>query len=351
MSGRTLTGGDTENLTYEVVAKKVVDGVLNGSIITSLIYSNAKPYAGISMGKNLKYQKSSQGGFYTGMGNFGATVEKNTVKMKWTPASLYQSVTLPALELAVNKSQPVIDQKAYAMESAKDDMIDRIADAFYGSGTSNAYDGLGNIVDDATVAATYAGLARATYSALNADIDTSVGSITLDTIGSSIDGCTVGSHEPKLVLTTKTLWRAIEDLLFPSVTATYGAAGSKRGKVNRFGDVGAGQALTGLAGYTAIYYRGIPIVKDDKCTSGYIYYLNTDFLYWAGLPHPDFGTVDLGGDIIEGVDNEAPSNHGIAWTGWMRPTDQDGNTAQFLQYGNLICESPRHQGCDQGCTA
>lgn len=348
---RTFTGGDTEQLTYEVVAKKVVDGILDGGIITSLIYSNAKPYSGISMGLPMKYAKSTTGGFYTGMGPFSASVENNLTRMKWTPASLYQSVTLPSMELAVNKSQPIIDQKKYAMESAKQDMIDRIGDCFYGDGSANAYDGLKNIVDDGSVASTYATLTRASYDMLDADVDTSVGSITLDTIGDSIDAATVGAHEPKLILTTKTLWRAIEDLLFPSVQATYGAAGSKRGKINRLGDVGAGQAMTGLAGYTAIYYRGIPIVKDDKCTSGYIYYLNTDFLYWAGLPHPDFGTVDLGGGIIEGVDNEAPSNHGIAWTGWMRPTLQDGNTAQFLQYGNLICESPRHQACDQGCTA
>jgi hypothetical protein len=149
--GRIFTGGDTEQLTYEVVAKKVVDGILDGGVITSLIYSHAKPYSGISMGLPMKYQKSTNGGFYTGMGNFGASVENNLARMKWTPASLYQSVTLDSMSLAVNKSQPIIDQKKYAMESAKQDMIDRISDAFYGDGTSNAYDGLKNIVDDGTV--------------------------------------------------------------------------------------------------------------------------------------------------------------------------------------------------------
>ena len=201
------------------------------------------------------------------------------------------------------------------------------------------------------VAATYAGLSRSAYSVLNADVTTSVGSLTLDDIGASIDGCTVGSHAPKLILTTPTIWRAIEDLLFPSVSATYGAAGSKRGNINRMGDVGAGQALQGLAGYTAIYYRGIPIVKDVKCTSGYIYYLNTDFLFWAGLPHWKHGMVSLGGDILEGVDNQAPTNHGVAWTGFKEPIDQDGVTGQFLLYGQMVCTSPRHQGVDQDVTA
>ena len=202
-----------------------------------------------------------------------------------------------------------------------------------------------------SVASTYAGLTRSSYDALDADVSTSVGSITLDTLGSSIDAATVGALEPDIIITTPTLWRAIEDLLFPSVTATYGAAGSKRGKVNRLGDT-SGQTLTGLAGYTAIFYRGIAIVKDQKCTAGYIYYLNRKSgLYWAGLSHPKHGMVNLGGGLIEGVDNMVPKNHGISWTGFKEPINQDGETGQFIMYGQLISEHPRLNAVDQGCTA
>jgi len=350
MSGRTFNG-DTSVLTEQVTLKKVVDGILDGSVIQSLVFSKAKPFSGVTQGIPLKYQKNTQMGSYSGMGNFGSTVENNTVRMYWKPTSMYASATIPSMDEAINKTKSIVDLKRYKLESIKDDYLDLCADKFYGSGTGNDPDGLGNIVDDGSVAADYTGLARATYSALNADVDTSVGSISLSTLGQSIDEATVGSHDPNLILTTKTIWRAIEDLLFPSVMATYGAAGSKRGKVNRLGDVGSGQTLTGLAGYTAIFYRGIPIVKDEKCPSGYIYYLNTDKLYWAGLAHPLYGTVDLGGGIIEGVDNEAPANHGIAFTGWMRPTLQDGETCQIIQYGQLVCESPRHNSVDQGCQA
>jgi len=339
-------------MTMEKVAAKVTDGILDGSLITSLIMSNAKPWRfGKKYLHTLKYQKSSAMGWYTGMGNFNTTEQTGEVQMEWTPSSLYGSVTMPGLELSVNKSLSVIDQEAYKMESAKQDLLDNLGDAFYGSGTGNACDGLDNIVDDQTIAANYAGLSRATYAALNADVTSSVGSIALDTIGASIDAATVGSYVPDLIITTRTIWRAIEDLLFPSLTAQYGAAGSFRGKVNRLGDVGAGQTLTGLAGYTAIYYRGIPIVADDKCSSGDIYYLNRNFIFWSGLSHYKYGMVNLGGSILEGVDNEAPRNHGIAWTGFKEPINQDGVTGQFLLYGQLICTSPRHNAKDEGVTA
>ena len=67
--------------------------------------------------------------------------------MSWTPSSMYASATLPYLELAVNKSNPVMNQEVYQMDSAKEDMVDSIGDAFYADGTSNQCDGLANIVD------------------------------------------------------------------------------------------------------------------------------------------------------------------------------------------------------------
>lgn len=350
MSGRTIDSQTTQ-VAQDNIARKVVDGILDGNLITSLILSNARKWTGEKMKKNLKYAKSTAMGWYTGMGDFNVTQQKTRVQMESTPASMYGSVTLPYFEIAVNKSQPVVQQEALEMQSAGDDLLDNLGTSFYSDGTSNQCDGLANIVDDGSVAATYRGLTRSSYDALDADVSTSVGSITLDTIGASIDAATVGSEEPDIIITTFTLWRAIEDLLFPSVTATYGAAGSKRGKINRLGDVGAGQALTGLAGYTAIYYRGIPIVKDAKCTSGYIYYLNRKFLFWAGLSHPKHGMVSLSGDMLEGVDNMVPKNHGISWSGFKEPINQDGETGQFIMYGQLICDSPRHQAVDQGATA
>jgi len=298
MPGRTIDA-QTVGITQDKIAAKVVDGILDGNLITSLFISNGRKWIGESDKKNLKYAKSEAMGWYTGMGNFNVTQQKTRVQMKWTPASVYGSVTLPGLELSINKSLPVIKQEALEMESAADDLLDSIGDAFYGDGSSDACDGLANIVDDGSIATTYAGLTRASYNALDADVSTSVGSIALDTIGASIDGATVGSNEPDIIITTKTLWRAIEDLLFPSVTASYGAAGSKRGKVNRLGDVSMGTPLQGLAGYTAMWYRGIPIVKDEKCTSGYIYYINRGVTYWAGLPHYKYGQVSLGGGLIE----------------------------------------------------
>lgn len=350
MAGRTIDA-QTTGITQDKITATVVDGILDGNLFTSLIMSNAKPWIyGEKYKQNLKYTKSTAMGWYTGMGNFNTTQQKTRVQMSWTPASIYGSVTLPGLELSVNKSLPVIQQQTLEMQSAADDLLDNLGTTFYGDGTSNQCDGLAVIVDDGSVNGTYAGLTRSSYDALDADVGTSTGSISLDTLAASLDAATHGSQEPDIIITTETLWRALEDLLFPSVTSTYQAVAG-RSQVTRTGEVGPGQALKGLAGYTAIHFRGKAVVKDQKCTSGYIYYLNRKFLFWSGLPHYKWGSVNLGGDLIEGVDNPVPKNHGIAWTGWKIPINQDGETGQFISYGQIICPSPRHQAVDQGCTA
>jgi len=140
---------DTQTVytTQDDIARKVVDGILDGDLITSLFISNGRRWVGEKMKKNLKYAKSTAQGFYTGMGDFNVTQQKTRVQMESTPASLYGSVTLPYFELAINKSMPVVQQETLEMQSAGQDLLDLVGDAFYGDGSSNAFDGLANIVD------------------------------------------------------------------------------------------------------------------------------------------------------------------------------------------------------------
>ena len=146
MSQRTIDSQTTQ-VTQDKIKAKVTDGILDGNIATSLFISNGRKWVGEKMKKGLKYQKSEAIGAYTGMGDFNVTQQKNRVQMEWTPASVYSSVTLPSLELSINKSMPVINQQTLEMESAADDLLDTIGDYLYGDGTNSQPDGLANIVD------------------------------------------------------------------------------------------------------------------------------------------------------------------------------------------------------------
>jgi hypothetical protein len=44
------------------------------------------------------------------------------------------------------------------------------------------------------------------------------------------------------------------------------------------------QLPVGSVGFDSYYFRGIPVVKDDKCPTGLIYTLNENYLKYVSLP-------------------------------------------------------------------
>ena len=340
---------EVQDLCNNNIALKVVDGVLAGNLAAFRFIGNGKKFRGHNHPVEMKYQKSSLGGSYTGMGNFSTAVEANTVKLIWDPKSYAQPVTVENLTLAVNKNDGVIDYLKYRMASAQQDMIDDVGDIFYGAGAGSDFDGLAKIIDNGAVSATYGGQARSSYDSLDADITTSVGTLTIDHLAASIDAISIGKEEPTIILTTKAIFSIIERLLFPTTQSQYNA-GNGYGYLTRRGFTQGKQGLAGQLGYRSLSYRGLPIVADDKCTAGYIYYINEKWLYWAGLTHPVHGTVNLGTGAIDSPIEVPSKNHGIAWSGLKEPINADGETGQFFLYGQLVCEQPRFMACDQGVT-
>jgi len=338
---------EVQDLANNNIAPKVVDGILEGNLAAFRFIGNGRKFRGHNHPVEMKYQKSALGGSYSGMGNFSTEVEANTVKLTYDPKQYAQPVTMANIDVAINKNDGVLDYVKYRMASAQQDMVDDIGDMFYGSGGGNDFDGLANIVDDGSVAATYAGQTRSSYNALDADVTTSIGTLTLDHLAASVDAIDIGTEKPTIIITTKAIYSIIERILYPTAQAQYNAI---RGNLTRRGFTAAGKGLDGQLGFSALSYRGIPIVADDKCTAGYIYYLNEKYLYWAGLTHPVHGTVNLGMGSIE-TPSDAPSgNHGIAWTGLKEPINADGQTGQFILYGQLVSEQPRYNAVDQGVT-
>jgi len=74
-------------------------------------------------------------------------------------------------------------------------------------------------------------------------------------------------------------------------------------------------------------FRGMPIIIDDKCTSGTLYMLNEKYLdLYEMPPAPEF---------------VAGSQEGFGWTGWKKPTNQDVIVSQLIWYGQLVGTEPR----------
>jgi len=96
---------------------------------------------------------------------------------------------------------------------------------------------------------------------------------------------------------------------------------SDTSELPRFGGVSAN------AGFTGLMFRGMPIISDDKCTSGSLFMLNENYLDLYELS-PDAAFV-------------SGTQQGFGWTGWKKPTNQDVIVSQLLWYGQLVGTEPR----------
>jgi hypothetical protein len=248
-------------------------------------------------------------------------------KATFDPKQVYGSVVISNIQQAVNKGDAaVLDLLATEMDSVAADLADEIGTQLYADGTGNSskdFDGLDAAVDDGNGTATYGGLARGTYTTWVSTYTSNSGAISISNLQSAFDSAKIGNDAPTLVVTTPAVWRTYEGLL--QATINYLPQVQGYPKLNRFGiSRNAGTGQTGDIGYDSLFFRGIPVVSDEKCPSGKLWVLNERHLWFAKLAHPKYG-----------------ENHGFAWTGLKEPTNQDAEVGQFLLYGNLIADSCR----------
>lgn len=339
-----------QSLTQDEIVPKVVDTVLKSNVLTMRLLSNGRRWSGETVKVPVKYQKNttSQGAF-DGFDTFDTTKVNTRVNMFFNPTGYYQSVTLSGMEVDVNSTKAqVLNLVKTEMESAQQDMIDSIGTIFYGAKTGKNFLGLQDIVDDGNTTATYGGLARATYTSLKSTVTASGGTLSLAVMGTQYDAATTGPQKPTLGVTTETVWGLYESLVQPTIdTNTQGYA-----QVTRSGVVQGRSALAGEMGFDALFFRGMPVVKDEKCTSGYFYMLNENQIEWHGLKSHKYNEISLGSSTHEAgpYEGSAPKSYGFSWTGLKEPVNQYAEIGQILLMGELIGRSPRLNSVLTGVT-
>jgi len=340
-----------QSVTQDKIVPKVVDTILDSNVLAMKFLSNGKPWSGEKLKFPIKYQKNSTSqGSFDGFDTFDTTKVNTRERLEFSPTGFYQSVVLSGMEVDVNATEAqVLDLIKVEMESAQQDMIDSVGALFYGSASGKEFIGLQDIVDDGGSVATYGGLSRSTYSGIQATVTASGGTLDLETMGTQYDAAKVGSQKPDLGVTTETVWSLYEQLVQPTVV------NNQQGyrQVTRDGMAQSANALAGEVGFDALFFRGMPIVADDQCTSGYLYMLNTDSIDWYGLKSHKYGNISLGSSNIEGgpYEGKAPKSYGFAWTGLKEPVNQYAEIGQLILMGNLIGKSPRLNSVLTGVTS
>lgn len=344
-----------DHTTERDLHRKVVDNTLNATTYTSRVVSKGVPFVGKKKSITITVSEDNQFQWVTGLENLNASAIDNTQQLEFTQTAGTQPVVDIMLESFENTGElATIDLNAFKWSEAAAVLTQKLSTAAYGTGTGDQPIGLQAIVDDGTNKGSIGGLSRTTYSILNATYTDSGGTMTLAKLATLDDNISAsGSKEgsPNIKLTEKARWSNYESLLNPQYTANYNTQGYP--KISTRGDVKL-PANAGVAGFSTLVHRDVPVIKDDDATSGVWYSLNERVFGWAGrtmVPRSWKGKispVNLGN--VSNYESTAalvdmPSKfHGFFYREPVDMPNQLGMVGRFVLIGQFFVQEPRRNG-------
>ena len=342
------------DITTTKIVPKLYDVNLNGNVtLARVIGGNSKSWtSGERLQFVIRHAKSTQGGVSGLGGKLNTSRDNTTAQLEYSPKRVTEPVVYDILEKRVNQGdEQVLELAGSLMTRAMADLFDNMGDyLFTGTGSGTALDSLANINDDGSAYTTVGGLTRSTYGDdLDSYLSSSVGALALADMRNLNTGTTVGAKTASLYVTTPAVLNYLENLYTPTVSANYSMARvSLRGGMF---NVNAQSGLSADLGFTAMSYRGIPVVGDDKVTSGTMQAINEQYFNWYGID----GLEGLSGikfsDKTYDSAQEIPATFGFGWTGFKMHYDQLGEVGHLAMHGNYASPNPRMLGKLTGITS
>lgn len=329
--------------TNQYLAPAWVDQVLRDNFFFGDILSNVSRWDGSQMLFPMKYQKGVASVAFNGFDLLPITQQPVSVNMTFFPTFVATNVALAGSDLSINSTQmKTLNLMSTMMESRSQDGADDIGNFLQQDGTAyggKAPMGLAGIVDNGSVLPSYGGLARATYSGLNATVTASGGTISLLKVRQLANAISDGQVVPNRILTDYTTWAYFEQLLQPF-------------QRNNYTDFAPNKSNNAFGGYKAMVWDGLEVFKDRKVATGYFYMLNMDYLKFYALKWWEGTKVSPSAKAIEGnvyaESMYAPS--AFTWTGWIKAYNQGAINGFMIFGGQLICTNPWRNGVLTGVT-
>ncbi len=336
--------------TRTFIVPTVFDQVTKGTPTLMKLLRTAKSWkTGYKYEFPIKYTDTTNGG-NTGIADQLDTDRQNVrVTASFTPKMAYKPVVAADIEITLNMGdERIVDLLATEFDSQAQSLITLMGqNLFTGSGTGNNWDSLANAADDGTVYTTYGGLSRSTYTAWKGYYLAAAGALTLAKMATAYDAVEIGTQKPDMIVTTKALWSTYESLLTPTVRAGYTQNGYPR--MDEYGIVPGTQGLYGQQGFECLWFRGTPVIKDEACPSGKMFFITSQYFGFKGIDIKAKGISQLNfkqesNGVPLGVPGRVPSTKGFNFRDFMSPVNQLAEVGYVMYAGDFIAEEPRLQG-------
>jgi hypothetical protein len=350
--------------TAQKVAPFVVDAVHGSSVLAGRVLASPKTWAMGQYEQNpIQVAESTTGGDFTGLGTFDTSDVTTDVNLQWLTKGYYQNVTLPTALISLNNTEAgIINLVKRKMDVAKTAIMSQVGTRLYALGSGDAIEGLQLQTDAGTYSSSYGGQSRTTYGTyINGQVTAaSAGVISFSTLATQVDLCSAASaasESTNLILTTKSVWGLIETIVEAKNRGNYDTS---RGylRVSPYTPMGSAvepsQLPVGMLGFDAYYFRGIPVVKDDKCPTGLVYTLNENYMKFVTLPLVGLKQITMAPQVYRGVydgqDDKTPQATSFQVTDERFPTNALGTVQQIVLYGNFVNYNPKRSGVITGVT-
>ena len=252
----------------------------------------------------LIYGTNATVGSYSGYDSIALTAQAGITAAEYDWKQYAASIAISGIEEAKNNGeQEIINLLEAKIMQAEESMREGFNQMFFSDGTGNSgkdWNGLGNLVE---ASGTVGGINRATSGNeyWRSYEENTATALTLAQMSTAYNSVSVGNDHPDMVLTTQTLFEKYEALLQPQLRYT--------------------DTKTADAGFQNLLFKAAPVVYDEHCTAGIVYFLNSKYLTLVG--------------------------HSGKWfeqTAFVRPEDLDARYALIMCYGNLTCRNAAKQG-------
>lgn len=267
---------------------------------------------GESIVEHLLYEKNTTVKSYAGAETLDTSLQEGHTIARYNWKQYAGSVVFTGLEKRSNQGESgMINLLTAKMKQTEMSLKDRMATDAFGDGTGNGGKNLTGLQALISATATVGGLSPTTYTWWKADVTASAGSFAAtgpDKMRTTFNNVTYGNDKADSIFTTQTVFEYYEKYLQPQ----------ERFQSNTAAD----------AGFMNLTFKGVPIIFDRACPSGYMYFLNSKYLSFVVHSDADFSTGPF-----------------------TTPENQDVATAQILFQGNLTTNCRRKLGLITGFTA
>lgn len=287
---------------------------LNGKLGTALRGGSIKRTVagGESIVEHLLYELNSTVKSYSGAETLDTTLQEGMTIARYSWKQYAVSVGITGLEKRNNNGeQAMINLLSSKMKQAEMSLRDKMSVDSFADGTGNSSKNLTGLAAVVSATTTLGGLAVASYPWWVASVTGTAGSFAatgIDKMRTSFNTVSFGNDKPDIIITDQNVYEYYEKALQPQ----------ERFQSNTAAD----------AGFQNLTFKNVPMMFDRDCTSGYMYFLNSNALSFVVHQDADFSTGPF-----------------------VTPENQDVSTAMILFQGNLTCNNRRKLAVITGITA